>query len=58
MGERDYSEWIECWNCGGEGYIEGECDCMEDSCCCLNPTPPVCGVCKGRGGWNEEPTND
>lgn len=45
--------WIDCWNCGGEGYLEGDCTCMEDTCCCLEPDPPVCDVCKGKGGWFE-----
>jgi hypothetical protein len=47
----DFAPWIDCWQCGGEGEIEGDCDCMEDSCCCLVPTPPRCDVCRGAGGW-------
>lgn len=39
----------ECWNCGGEGFIEGECTCMEDCCACLEPDPPLCNVCFGKG---------
>lgn len=38
-----------CPNCGGEGVIEGECTCGEDTCCCLEPTPPVCRTCGGKG---------
>jgi hypothetical protein len=40
---------VECWNCGGEGDIDGECTCGEDCCCCLDPEPPRCDVCRGRG---------
>ncbi|MDD5207017.1 MAG: hypothetical protein PHS17_16450 [Desulfobacterales bacterium] len=43
-------EWVECWNCGGEG-VDGH-DCGEDCCCCLDPEENVrCDICKGRGGW-------
>ena len=47
-------EWIDCWNCGGDGFIEGECTCGDDCCCCLEPDPPVCNVCGGKGGWEPE----
>jgi hypothetical protein len=40
---------VDCWNCGGEGLIEGECTCWEDCCCCAEPEPPSCSVCRGRG---------
>ena len=40
---------VECWNCGGEGYIEGDCTCQEDCCCCLEPEAPPCDVCRARG---------
>lgn len=40
---------VECWNCGGEGFMEGDCTCGEDTCCCLEPDPPTCRVCHGRG---------
>jgi hypothetical protein len=43
--------WVECWNCGGEGYLDGECTCGEDCCCCLEPDPPRCSECRGKGGW-------
>lgn len=46
----DGSEWIDCWNCGGEGYSYH--DCGEDTCCCLDPEDNVvCDVCGGEGGW-------
>ena len=38
-----------CWNCGGEGFLEGLCTCGEDTCCCLEPEPPICPECKGKG---------
>jgi hypothetical protein len=47
MGETKYR--VECWNCGGSGEIEGECTCWEDCCCCLEPEPPRCSHCRGRG---------
>jgi hypothetical protein len=40
---------VECWNCGGDGLIDGGCTCGEDCCCCLEPTPPRCDVCRGKG---------
>lgn len=46
-----YDDWVDCWGCGGEGVIDGECTCMQDTCCCLHPDPPVCNVCNGKGGW-------
>lgn len=39
----------ECPACGGTGVNEDECTCMDDSCCCLNPTPPICSECGGAG---------
>lgn len=35
----------ECSTCGGIGVIEGDCTCMDDTCCCLEPTPPDCPEC-------------
>lgn len=35
----------ECSMCGGTGIIEGDCTCMDDTCCCLEPTPPDCPEC-------------
>ncbi len=47
-------EWIECENCGGEGFVGH--DCGEDCCCCLDPEDNVpCDVCGGKGGyWEKE----
>lgn len=25
---------VDCYNCGGEGVIDGECTCWDDCCCC------------------------
>lgn len=46
------TEWVNCWNCGGEGYSHHNCG--EDSCCCLDPEDNVrCRECGGRGGaWH------
>jgi len=39
---------IECWNCGGEVYVDH--DCGEDVCCCAYPEDNVvCDICAGRG---------
>jgi hypothetical protein len=38
-----------CPACGGSGVIDDECTCMDDTCCCLVPTPPICSECNGRG---------
>lgn len=38
----------ECYECGGEGFIEE--DCFEDSCCCLEHELIPCPVCnRGTG---------
>lgn len=59
MTDEDDDTWLDnrgnthatCWQCGGEGYIDGECTCMDDCCCCLVPEPPVCDICKGVGSY-------
>jgi len=38
-----------CPQCGGSGVDDSDCTCMDDTCCCLYPEPPVCGLCGGRG---------
>lgn len=43
--------WRTCWQCGGNGYIEGECTCMDDTCCCLEPDEPACDICRGHGAF-------
>lgn len=40
---------VECWDCGGAGVYEESCTCQEDCCCCLEPTPPRCSHCRGKG---------
>lgn len=47
QGDGTYT--VDCWNCGGSGFIEGECTCGEDCCCCLEPDEPECDVCGGTG---------
>lgn len=40
----------DCTNCGGSG-LRGH-DCIDDTCCCLDPEENVeCDVCDGQGGW-------
>jgi hypothetical protein len=40
----------DCPACGGSGVIDDECECMDDTCCCLVPQPPLCPECGyGRG---------
>lgn len=39
----------QCFLCGGSGVLEGECECGDDTCCCLVPTPPICPECGGNG---------
>ena len=59
--DTDHLPWIECWQCGGGGMTAG---CFEDTCsgadcdpedaeyCC---NPHRCDVCRGAGGWTQEP---
>lgn len=37
----------DCPMCGGSGVLDDECECMDDTCCCLVPTPPICPECGG-----------
>lgn len=57
-GERDkvaadFYEQVECWNCGGEGFISS---CFEEYAC-IDPESGCddcirrCDVCKGKGRW-------
>lgn len=48
-------DWVECWECGGEGEGDEFHDCGEDTCCCLHPEPGRCPECHGEGGWLECP---
>lgn len=46
----DEKEWVECWQCGGDGYYGH--DCGDDTCCCLDPEENErCDICNGKGGW-------
>lgn len=46
-------EWIDCWQCGGEGEIP---DCWEEFAC-IDPESGCedclrrCDICRGKGGW-------
>ena len=50
MVDDDDDEWVECWQCVGEGRVES---CMEDTCVCVDPPccTSTCDICKGAGGW-------
>lgn len=53
LDEDQFSDWIDCWQCGGEGYSHH--DCGEDTCCCADPEDNVrCDICHGKGGWKRE----
>lgn len=43
------NECRDCFDCGGNGFYEGECTCMDDCCCCLEPDEPTCSTCNGTG---------
>jgi hypothetical protein len=55
----EYGEWVECWQCFGNGRIAG---CFEDTCVCTGDpedpdyccNPSKCAVCRGKGGWQQE----
>lgn len=51
-----YDDWIECDQCGGDGYMDDECECetVVDICSCATPTPRRCRTCHGKGGWTNE----
>jgi len=48
---------VDCWNCS-EGFIDGECTCGDDTCCCLEPEPPMCSECHGTGYLIVSETDD
>lgn len=50
-------DWVECWQCNGEGEVVGTCwdgCCVdaEEGCEICNHT---CDVCRGKGGWEYQP---
>lgn len=50
MEEDDFlNDFGDCPTCGGTGVIEDDCTCLDDTCCCLQPTPPTCDDCGGAG---------
>ena len=36
-------EWVDCWNCGGDGHIEDDDPFW--------PADETCEICEGKGGW-------
>lgn len=50
--EHDFREFIDCWDCGGEGYIadcfDGFCMNAEEGC---DFCTRACSTCRGKGGW-------
>jgi hypothetical protein len=51
--DSDDGDWVECYECDGEGGFH---DCGEDCCVCRDPEGPPwapCPGCEGRGGWRE-----
>lgn len=57
---RSEGEWVECWQCGGEGLVSS---CLDDGAC-IDPEGGCelclvnCDICEGAGGWNApEPDN-
>lgn len=47
------TEWVECWDCGGEGGQDGEELMMEDPLWYGPDDFRRCSTCKGKGGWSE-----
>jgi hypothetical protein len=45
-------EWVECNECGGEGYIDGERLVEEDSLWYSIDDTERCEQCEGKGGWH------
>ena len=44
--EDDYQD---CPQCGGSGLDDTQCECGDDTCCCLVPSPVDCSWCGGEG---------
>lgn len=42
------SEWVECWNCGGDGEFDGY---EEDPLWYDEGETYPCDICRGNGGW-------
>jgi len=49
-------DWVDCYQCGGEGFDDNMCECerVVDVCHCLVPEPVHCQICRGAGGWEPE----
>ena len=37
----------DCPQCGGSGLDDTQCECGDDTCCCLVPSPVDCSWCAG-----------
>jgi len=46
-------EWVDCWDCGGDGIIDGERLMEEDPSWYSIDDEEPCSQCNGRGGWYE-----
>lgn len=48
-------EWVECWQCAGEGFLhdcfDGMCEDAESGC---DDCERRCDICKGKGGWEPD----
>lgn len=44
-------EWVSCWNCGGQGYFDGETLMDEDPLWYSEDDEEMCDVCRRAGGW-------
>ncbi len=44
-------EWVDCWNCGGQGYFDGETLMDEDPLWYSEDDTEACDVCRRAGGW-------
>lgn len=46
-----FLNWVECYDCGGEGYFDGE-DLMSEDPLWYGPDDTeMCETCEGKGGW-------
>ena len=48
----DGADWVDCWQCGGEGFVgdcwDGFCVLAESGC---DACTHRCDICHGKGGW-------
>lgn len=48
-----YMDWVDCWQCGGEGGRDGEELMMEDPLWYCEDDFETCDICNGAGGYWE-----